>query len=103
MKRLLATLLVLLAVSALPGCGNVFIRGAINPGFVRGTVSVLQLSTAFDNGVFLTVTLVTFEQSSTATTLTFCGDQSSMFLVNNFFQVSFTPGTPCDSILQITR
>ena len=51
--------LVLLAVFAVllscVACGDIFVRGAINPGFqsTSGTVSVVQLSASSGSGKFL--------------------------------------------------
>jgi hypothetical protein len=62
-KRLLSILLVFGLIMIFPGCGNIFIRGAVPGSFstVSGLVSVVQLSAVIgDNGTTVEVTLVTF-------------------------------------------
>ena len=57
MKRLLSLTLAFALLAALCGCGSkFFIRGAINTGTVRGTVSAVELSIVSDNGASVTVT-----------------------------------------------
>jgi hypothetical protein len=93
----IALLLVMTLLGA--SCGNVFVRGAINPGAqsVNGTVSIVELSV--DGGV--SITIITFSSSGMANTLNFCGDQRSQFPANRQVQVSFTPGKPCDNVLAV--
>jgi hypothetical protein len=64
-------------------------------------VSIVELSTVIDGGVFVSVTLVTLVNNGLPTRNTFCGDQTSFFPMNQVVTASFTPGTPCVSILQV--
>jgi hypothetical protein len=91
--------LLILCVLVTASCGNVFVRGAINPGTqsVNGTVSIVEFSV--DGGV--SITIITLSSNGMARTLNFCGDQRSQFPANSQVQVSFTPGTPCDSVLAV--
>jgi hypothetical protein len=104
MKRLLlvALFLALLigGVLATVSCGNVFVRGAINTGSqsATGTVSIVQFSS--DSGG-VSITIITLSSSGMANTLNFCGDQRLLFPANQRVQVSFMPGTPCDSVLSV--
>jgi len=102
-KRLLSVLLVLAFVSSLSSCGGkFFIRGAINTTTISGTVSFIQITTIVDNGGFVTVTLVTFLLNGSSTNINFCGDQQTMFPMDQFVVASFMPGPPCATIVQIT-
>lgn len=99
MQRLLSLLLAgsLLVTSA--GCGNVFVRGAINFSTVSGQVSIVRLST--DGGGSVQITFVTFLQQSTSTTIGFCGDQRSHFPLNQMVTTNFNPGQPCATIIVV--
>lgn len=102
MKRLLYFLLVSVLCSSLLGCGSkFFVRGAINESSVSGTVSLVQLTTSVNSGSLVTVTIVTFLQQGTSSTVNFCGDQRTQFPIDQFVQASFTPGTPCASVIEI--
>jgi hypothetical protein len=103
-KHLLPFLLTTCLVVTLTGCGNIFIRGAINLGTasVSGMVSVVQLSAVIgDGGSTVQVTLVTFLQDGTSSTIGFCGDERSRFPVQESIRANFTPGQTCASIVSI--
>jgi hypothetical protein len=103
-KHLLSFLLATCLVVTLTGCGNIFIRGAINPGTasVSGMVSVVQLSVVIgDGGSMVQVTFVTFLQDGTSSTIGFCGDERSRFRVEESIRANFTPGQSCASIVTI--
>ena len=103
MNRLLSLLLVFVLLTSLSACGSkFFIRGAINTSTVSGTVSFVQVTTIVDNGGFVTVTIVTFLQNGISTNINFCGNQQTMFPMNQFVAASFTPPPPCATIVQIT-
>lgn len=102
MRRLLSVLL----ASARPSpyaavVASSFIRGALNTTSVSGTVSVVQLSAVADGGISATVTLLTFLENGTSSSLSFCGDQRPQFPMNRFVNASFTPGPLCASVIQI--
>lgn len=101
MKRLLPVVLALALVISLTSCGTIFIRGELNTTTISGTVSVVQITTANDNGTSVTVTLVTFLQRGAASTVDFCGDQRAQFPVDQFVQASFVPGPTCASVVEI--
>ena len=95
MKRLLSVLLVVCLVVICGGCGNIFIRGALRPGFstISGSVSIAQLGTMIGgNGTTVQVTLVTFLQNGTLSTIGFCGDQLSRFPIDQMVRTDFTLG-----------
>jgi hypothetical protein len=98
-QRLPAALLLVVLVLSCAGCGNVFVRGVIQPGTstVDGFVSVLQISSV--NGT--TVTFVTFLGDGTSSTFGFCGDQRRRFPINQNVRAEFNSGTPCNSIVTI--
>jgi hypothetical protein len=103
MKPLFSFLLLSLLLT-LPGCGNVFIRGALpaSSSSVSGTVSVVQLSAVIgENGTTVQVTFVTFSQSGASSTLGFCGDQRGQFPMEQPVRAIFNPGTPCASVVTI--
>jgi hypothetical protein len=96
-------LLVVLVVACLlmtVSCGDIFVRGAINPGTqsAAGTVSIVQFSAS--SGV--SVTIITLTGTSTTNTLNFCGDQRTLFPVDKQVQINFTPGQPCATVLTVT-
>lgn len=103
MKRLLALILVSFLVLFSTGCNGVFsVQGAVRNGsIVTGTVSIVELSTVIDGGTFVTVTFVTLISSGVPTRTTFCGDQTAFFPSDQFVTATFTPGTPCFSVLQV--
>ena len=103
MKRLVF-FLALRLVLTLPGCGNIFIRGALPAGSstVSGSISVVQLSAVIgENGTTVQVTFVTFFQSGISSTVGFCGDQRSQFPMQQSVRADFNPGTPCASIVTV--
>jgi hypothetical protein len=103
-KHLLSFLLATCLVVTLTGCGNISIRGAINPGTssVSGMVSIVQLSGVIgDGGSTVQVTFVTFQQDGTSSTIGFCGDERSRFPVQQSVRANFTPGQTCASIVTI--
>ena len=101
MQRLLALAVSLVLIVALAGCGNVFIRGAINTQTISGTVSIVQLTFVSDGGVSVQVTSVTLIGSGMASSGTFCGDQRSQFPMDTFVQANFTPGQPCSNLVTV--
>ena len=99
MRRLLS---VLLLSSVSLGCGSVFVGANLLGSSVSGTVSLVQVSfVAGGDGTMVSVTYVTFLQSGTSTTMTFCGDQSTQFPVNQFVRANFNPGQTCASIITV--
>jgi len=102
-KRLLTIPLVLCLASISPGCGNVFIGGAIHPAVstITGTVSFIQVNTIISNGSAIQVTLVTFLANGTTSSIGFCGDQSNQFLLNQAVTMNFTPGPPCATLVLV--
>jgi len=96
--------LLLCLVLTFPGCGNIFIRGALpaSSSSVSGSVSAVQLSAVIaGNGTTLQVTFVTFLQAGAASTVGFCGDQRSRFPMQQAVRADFNPGQPCASIVTI--
>jgi hypothetical protein len=103
MKCLLSFLLLCLVLT-LPGCGNIFIRGALPAGSstVSGSVSVVQLSAVIGkNGTTVQVTFVTFLQYGASSMVGFCGDQRSRFPMQQTVRADFNPGQSCASIVTI--
>jgi hypothetical protein len=100
-NRLLVVLVVACLLTTV-SCGDIFVRGAINPGTqsVAGTVSIVQFSAGSGTGV--SVTIITLTGNSTANTLNFCGDQRTLFPVDKQVQINFTPGQPCATVLTVT-
>ena len=103
MKRLLSAVLIGLLLMVSTGCGNVFIRGAINPGStMTGAVTFVQLGNVLNgSGGTVQVTFVTFLQSGFSSTFGFCDDQRSRFPVDQTVRVNFNPGQPCATILVV--
>jgi hypothetical protein len=100
-KRLLSAVLIGTLLVIATGCGNVFIRGAINPGStMTGAVTFVQLGNVLNgSGGTLQVTFVTFLQNGFSSTIGFCDDQRSLFPVDQIVRVNFNPGQACATIL----
>ena len=97
MKRLLALLLVFFLV----GCsGFVFVSNfpAGSVSSCSGFVSIVQFGSVSHNGGSVSVTFVTFLQSGTSTSLTFCGNVASQFPLDTMVRVNFAPATPCSTV-----
>lgn len=104
MRRSLSFLWAIGLTVILTGCGNIFVRGTLNPGSssVSGLVSVVQLSAVIgDNGTTVQVTFVTFQQNGASSTVGFCGDERNRFPMQQTVRANFTPGQPCASIVTI--
>jgi len=99
LNRLLALVLIALLLTTV-SCGDIFVRGAINPGTqsVNGVVSIVQFS-ADSGGV--SITIITLTGSGMNHTLNLCGDQRDLFPVDRDVRVNFKPGTPCASVLSV--
>lgn len=104
LRGMLAALLALCLLLA--GCDAVFVGFVSNPGgrlSVSGTVSFVQSGFIQDvTGNRITVTAVTFLGSGTATTITFCGDRSGSFPMNQFVRADFTSGIYCATLIAVT-
>ncbi len=88
-----------LLIVVLAGCGGgtFFIGVNTNTGsttFVSGTVSLVQVTVVNGN---VHVTVVTLVGNGAANSLTLCGNQASLFPINGFMRVNFTPAQPCVS------
>src|SRR6476661_1259089 len=103
-RRSLSFLVAICLLVFLAGCGNIFIRGAINTGSssVTGMVGVVQLSAVIgDDGTKVQVTFVTFLQDGVSSTIGFCGDERGRFPLQQSVRANFTPGQTCASIITI--
>ena len=103
MLRLVA---VLLLVAMLAGCSGVTSFSFFsNPGSARtsGVVSIVHFTVVSGpGGTFVNVTVVTLLQNGFSNTTDFCGDVRNQFPMNTFVNVSFNPGQPCGTIIQVT-
>ena len=105
MRRLQSLLLI--AVICLTACnGVVFFSAGFHPTntlvTVSGVVSVVQITTITGAGGTTTlVTVVTFIQTGTASTINFCGNFETQFVVNTFTTVDFNQGQPCATVVAI--
>ncbi len=101
--RVLLTLLLI----PLLACHTVFFVGTDTGGhvaFASGTVTVVRLTVVSGpGGTNVNVTIVTLLTNGFSNTLTFCNTQSSLFPMNAFVQVNFTPAQPCISAFSIMR
>lgn len=95
-------LLVLVLIASSLGCGSIVrIRGAIGSQVISGTVNAAQISLITNEGLTITVTVVTFFQNGINSSLSFCGDRTSQFIPGESVETSFTPGQPCANVLQV--
>ena len=97
MQRLLLAVLIALSLLYATACGDVFIRATFGTSTFQGTVSSVQVSV---NGT-VQVTSVSFEQSGAPFVLGFCGDQTSLFPVNQTVIVTFNPGLTCATVVTV--
>lgn len=100
--------LLLIGAICLTGCnGVVFFSSGFHPTnglvTVSGVVSVLQITTITTAGRTTTlVTVVTFLQTGTASTINSCGNFGNQFVLNTFTSVDFTQGQSCGTIIAIS-
>jgi hypothetical protein len=98
----------LISAMLLTACdGLVFFRTGFHPSntlvTVSGFVSVIQITTIISSGGTTTlVTVVTFLQTGTASTINFCGNLGNQFVVNAFTTVDFTQGQSCATMIAIS-
>jgi succinate dehydrogenase/fumarate reductase flavoprotein subunit len=101
-KRLLSPVLLLSLFLLSAGCGNVFVRGAIEAGStIQGSVSVVQLGNTLNGMETVQVTFVTLLQNGTSSTIGFCGDQGVLFPLDQTVRVNFNPGQPCATVIVV--
>ncbi len=99
---------VLAATMCLTGCGGgVVIGAAIDPYHapvtVCGVISIVQVTTITSSGGPASfVTVVTFLQTGTASTVNFCGNVGDQFVMNTFTTVNFTQGQTCGTIVAVS-
>jgi hypothetical protein len=96
-SRLLLAIVVALSLLFATSCRDVFIRGALGTSTFQGTVSSVQVSV---NGS-VKITFVSFQQSGAPFVLGFCGNQASLFPVNQTVSVNFNPGPVCATMLSV--
>ena len=95
-------LVVALNLPLTTSCGVFFIGGAFAPATVQGTISTVQLTTvANGTGGTVEVTMVTFLQVGTSTTIAFCDDQTHQFTLNQSVTVNFHPHQPCATLVEV--
>ena len=103
MKHLFLLTLIGSMLLTVPGCGAVFIAGAIQPATtITGSVTSVQLGSALNGfGGNVQVTFVTLLQSSTSSTFAFCSNHTTQFPLNQTVSVNFNPGQPCGTIIAV--
>ena len=103
MKRLLPIPLLICLCANLTACGNVFVRGALlTDSSITGSISIVQLSSVNDgSGGAFQVTFVTFLQEGTSSSMTFCGNQTSLFPLKQTVRAKFNPGNSCATIITV--
>ena len=102
MKRLLSPVLLLSLLLFSTGCGNVFVRGAIETGStIQGSVSIVQLGNTLNGMETVQVTFVTLLRNGASSTIGFCGDQTDLFPLDQTVRVNFNPGQPCSTVIVV--
>ena len=103
MNRLFSLLLLVLSLFLLSsGCGSVFVRGAIETGStIEGSVNIVQLGNTMNGMETVQVTFVTLLQNGTSSTVGFCGDQTTLFPLDQTVRVNFNPGQPCATVIVV--
>ncbi len=103
-KAFAVNALVMSLIIALCGCGAVIIVGGthLSTFSVSGLIIGVNCTTVIGfSGEAVTVTIVTFEQTAGATSLTFCGNVVPHFPMNNFITVNYTPAPICTTAFVI--
>jgi hypothetical protein len=98
--------LIFVLVAGLAGCGAVFVGFVSNPGVVpssiSGTVTIVFLGFSADsNGTVVNVTHVTLVNVGSPNTMAFCGDQRTLFPVDQSLKAEFTNGTLCSTLVSV--
>jgi hypothetical protein len=106
MTRFVPLGLMFLLVAGLAGCGAVLVGFVSNPEVVpssiSGTVTIVYLGFSADsNGSVVNVTQVTLVNVGGANTMAFCGDQRTLFPVDQSLKVEFTNGTLCSTLVSV--
>ncbi len=103
MQRLLPILVLASLCFNVAACGNVFVRGALlTNSSISGSVSIVELSSVMDgSGGSVQVTFVTFLQEGTSSSMSFCGNQTSLFPLNQTVRAQFNPGGSCATIITV--
>jgi hypothetical protein len=106
MTRLVPLGLVLILVVGLADCGAVFVGFVSNPGVVpssiSGTITIVFLGFSADsNGTVVNVTQVTLVHLGAANTMGFCGDQRTLFPINQSLKIEFINGTLCSTLVSV--
>ena len=106
MTRFVPLGLMFVLVVGLAGCGAVFVGFVSNPGAVpstiSGTVIIVHLGFSADgNGSIVNVTQVTLVNLGIANTMAFCGDEQSLFPINQSLKVEFANGTLCSTLVSV--
>jgi hypothetical protein len=103
LRLMLALLLLLCLLGA--GCEGVFVGFVSNPvGRVSavGTISVVLPGLLKDvTREQITITAVTFFNPGTAINISFCGDQSRSFLLDQFVNAEFSQGVLCAALAAV--
>ena len=107
MRGFIAVLLIGLVGFGLVACGGVTFNSgpqSRNTIFtISGFVSVVQFTSIVDRGgMVISVTLVTFDQFNSVSTVSFCGTLGNQFFLDAFTVVDFTQGLSCATPLNIT-
>ena len=100
LRLMLALLLLLCLLDA--GCEGVFVGFFSYPVgrvSVSGTITVIQPGLVKDvTREQITITAVTFFNPGTAINISFCGDQSTSFLLEQFVNAEFSKGVLCAAL-----
>lgn len=99
MNRLLPVAFAIAFLLTTVSCGDIFVRGAINPGTQSPNGMVIVQFAADSGGV--SVSIITQTGSGMIHTWNFRGDQRAFFPIDRAVRVNFKPGTRCASVLSV--
>jgi hypothetical protein len=100
-----AAMLILLLVLPISSCGSFFVGFVSNPGgnmTISGSVTGVSVAVFQSMGTSVPFTAVTFASSGTAVTINFCGNQGSLFPINQFVRANFTTGVSCSTLIAVS-
>ena len=78
-----------------------FVSNPVGSTSITGTIVSVNIGFASAPSGMTTVTVVTFANGGTATTLYFCGEQQTLFPLNQTVRADYTSGVLCSLVVKV--
>ena len=111
LRKIVVSVLSLRVIALCTGCitmvacgGSYFVGFVSNPvgnASITGTVMTVNTGFASDPAGVTSVTVVTFMTSGVSTVMYFCGDQQTLFPLNQTVQAEYTSGVVCSLLVRV--